>query len=82
LQSGKIIIGELRQKLGILVGQPKPGLGSTNDGNTARIFFRNPEVSAEVTGLNEELNRRFSVILKTMSSGFRINTEEFDTYAI
>jgi hypothetical protein len=48
----KIIIDELRQKLEILVEQPKPGCGSTNDGNTARIFFRNPEVSAKVTGLN------------------------------
>jgi hypothetical protein len=49
----KIIVDELRQKLGILVEQPKPGFGSKNDG-------RNPEVSAEVTGLNEELIRRFS----------------------
>jgi hypothetical protein len=77
----KIIIDELRQKLGILVDQPKPGFGSTNDGNTARTFFRNPEVSAQITGLNEELIRRFSVILKAMSTGFRINTEKFEAYA-
>jgi hypothetical protein len=38
----KYIIHELRQKLGILVDQPKPEFGSTNDGNTGCIFACNP----------------------------------------
>jgi hypothetical protein len=52
------IIHELRQKLGILVDQPKPEFGSTNDGNTARIFACNPEVRAQITGINKELNQK------------------------
>lgn len=40
----------LRKKLGILVDTPKQGFGSTNDGNTARVFFKNVDLVAEVTG--------------------------------
>lgn len=35
----KLIIERCRKDLGILVDQPKPGYGSTNTGNTARVFF-------------------------------------------
>lgn len=77
----KEIIDKLRQELGILVDQPKPGYGTTNDGNTARIFFRNPELTSRITGLNKELIQRFGVILNTMSSGYKINIEKFNIYA-
>ena len=35
----KQIIDGLRKELGIMVDQPKPGYGSTNTGNTARVFL-------------------------------------------
>ncbi|KAG5862633.1 hypothetical protein JTB14_004501 [Gonioctena quinquepunctata] len=44
--------------------QPKQGYGSTNDGNTARRFFRNSDVSASITGLDEGIIKRFHVILQ------------------
>ncbi len=45
---------QIREKIenrtrGILVDQPKPGYGSTNTGNIARIFFQNFKKSAEIT---------------------------------
>ncbi|KAK4884126.1 hypothetical protein RN001_000397 [Aquatica leii] len=43
--------------MGLLVDKPKPGYGSTNDGNTARKFFSNP----------------FFIILRMLSSGFTID---------
>lgn len=41
----------LRSKLGILVSKPKPGFGSTNDGNTARTFFKNIDIVSQITGM-------------------------------
>lgn len=57
------------------------GFGTTNDGNTAKRFFRNYELSAEITGFNVELLKRFSVILQTISCGKDINVENFSVYA-
>lgn len=39
-------------KMGLIVDVPKPGYGSSNDGNTARRFFFNPKLSSEITGIN------------------------------
>lgn len=78
----KQIIDRLKKELGILVDQPKPGYGSTNTGNTARIFFRNASKSAEITGLNEELLQRFSIILQTISCGFEVDSDKFGMYAL
>lgn len=41
--------------MGLIVDKPKPVYGSTNDGNTARRFFQNPELSAKITGIVKEL---------------------------
>lgn len=59
----------------------KPGAGTTNDGNTARRFFKNPKLCAEITGLDETLIDRFRVILTCLSSGRDVDTEKFDEYA-
>ena len=71
----------LKNEMGLLVDKAKPGgSGTSNDGNTARRFFKNYRESARITGVNEDLVRRFYVILQIISSGFEINTEEFDKY--
>lgn len=57
--------------------KPKPGFGSTNDGNTARRFFGNPELSAQITELDVTIIKHFNVLLRTLSSGFVINLGEF-----
>lgn len=53
---------------------------NTNDGNTARRFFRNATQTADITGVNLELINRFHVILETLGSGFAIDLNAFDTY--
>lgn len=50
----KYIQNGLRRELGLLIDVPKPGFGSTNDGDPA-TFFRNHQIVAHITGLNEDL---------------------------
>lgn len=71
---------EFRERTGLLIDIVKQGYGTTNDGNTARRFFENYEVSAEITGIHPDLIKRFAVILQTISSGQLINTNLFREY--
>lgn len=85
----KKIIAETKQKiqeafkeeLGLLVDIPKAGFGNTNDGNTSRRFFENPEISSQITGINVRLILRVKVILEAITSGHAINVEKFASYA-
>ncbi|XP_058810116.1 uncharacterized protein LOC131675224 [Phymastichus coffea] len=70
----------LRDELGILVDIVLQGAGNTNDGNTARKFFKNFKIVSNLTGFDEDLLQRFHVILVVISSGYKINTEEFQNY--
>lgn len=74
----KYIQSEFKNKMGLLVDKPKAGSGSTNDGNTARSFFRNPELTSSITGVDEQLIKSFLIILRTISSGKQINIEKFE----
>lgn len=74
------IQAQFREKLGIKVDMPRQGFGTTNDGNTARNFFKNYQQTAEITGLNEHILRRFAVILQVINSSRRINHEKFKLY--
>ena len=58
------------------------GKGNTNDGNTARRFFQNPEKSCEITGIDINLFKRFGNILSVISSEYEVNIEAFETYAL
>lgn len=81
LQTRKnIIIQQFRREMGLLIDLPKQGAGSTNDGNTARRFFNNPEKSAEITGLDQRIIRRFAIILLVISSDFPIEVQKFQAY--
>ncbi|KAH9632262.1 hypothetical protein HF086_002897 [Spodoptera exigua] len=55
-----------KHEMGLIVDKPKPGFGSTNDGNTARRFFGNPELSARITGLDVTIIKNFDVLLRTL----------------
>lgn len=77
----KNIQQKFRTELGLIVDVPKQGFGTTNDGNTARRFFADPEISARITGVNVELIKRFKVILETITSGYHIHENKFKTYA-
>ena len=52
-QRSEEIKQKFKNQMGLFVDRQKPG--NTNDGNTARRFFLNPEKSGEITGLDVEL---------------------------
>lgn len=74
------IQNEFRAKMGLLVDIPKPGFGTTNDGNTSRRFFIDPKLAAEVTGIHVDLIYQFKVILETISSGHKIDVNKFTEF--
>lgn len=69
----------LKSRLGLIVDKPKPGgSGTTNDGNTARRAFENPEILSECLGLNCQLLKNFKTILIALSIHLPIDSYEFD----
>lgn len=66
--------------MGLLVDKPKPGFGSTNDGNTARQFFLNAAGITSVIGVDKNLIERFNIMLQTLSSEHEIDLETFENY--
>lgn len=83
LEQRKIAIQDkLKQKLGLIVDVPKPEFGTSNNGNTARRFFANPQLAAEVIGIDEELIKRCSVILRILNCGYDIKFPEFKQYCL
>lgn len=81
-QRKSTIQNELRSSLGLVVDRPKPGYGSSNDGNTARRFFENSPKVSLITGVNERLMERFHAILQVISSGRNIDVEKYKEYAL
>lgn len=67
-------------KMGLIVDVPKQGSGTLNTGNTARKFFRDPDMTSKITGMGRELIFRFSIILQAIASGKEIDTLKFDEY--
>lgn len=72
---------KFRTRTGLIVDVPRQGSGTSNDGNTARRFFRDPEVTAEITKVDVRLIKRFSIILQALACGRKINSEAFGRYA-
>lgn len=58
------------------------GSGTTNDGNTARTFFQQPALVAELTGVSETLIKNLGTLLGALASGFAIDTEKFEKLAL
>lgn len=71
-----------KNQIGLYVDVPRQGSGSSNDGNTARRFFRDPELTAKITGVDKNLVKRFGIILQTLSCGRDINISEFKSYCL
>lgn len=67
---------------GLLIDMPKSNYGNTNDGNTSRRFFENPQLASDITGVNFDLIYRLKVILETISSGYIIDVKKYDEYAL
>lgn len=72
----------LKDELGINVDKPLPGsTGNTNTGNVARKFFKEYKITSKITGIKEELIKRFYIILITLNSGFDIDSNKYKEYA-
>lgn len=72
---------EFRRQMGLNVDIVKQGTGTSNDGNTARRFFDNPSITANITGLNENLIRKFAIILQALAAGHEIDPIKFSEFA-
>lgn len=77
----KYIQDKFKNELNLLIDIVKQGSGTTNDGNTARRFFEFPDKTAAICGLDEELVRRFAVILQAITSGELIDVIKFKDFA-
>ncbi|CAH0560531.1 unnamed protein product [Brassicogethes aeneus] len=73
---------EFHDRMGLLVDIPKAGYGNTNDGNSSRRFFNNPQEAADITGVDLILIIYFKVILEVISSGFDIDLKKFSTFTM
>lgn len=78
----KKIQNEFKNKMGIIIDTPKSGYGNTNNGNISRRFFSDPELSADITGVDVNLIHRLKTILEVISSGYRIDTEKFAKFTM
>lgn len=76
----KKIQDRFRNEMGLLVDMPKQKTGNTNDGNTARRFFKEAEKTSDITGINVDLIKRFRVILICINSGYFINIDAFQNF--
>lgn len=78
----KNIIDRLKAEMYLLVDIPKPGYGTTNDGNTVRRFFQQPFLASSITGIDLNFIKRLDIILKTMACGYAVNVEAFREYTL
>jgi len=69
--------------MGIIVHTPRSGGSSTSkNGNTARAFFKNPKLVAEITGIDEDIIIRCSILLQCFASGYKINAAKFGEHPL
>lgn len=74
---------KFREKMGLIVDKPRDGgRGSSNDGNVTRKFFSNPKLASDITGIDENLIHRCATILQAIASGYKINANKFNEYAL
>ncbi|GBP04619.1 hypothetical protein EVAR_91331_1 [Eumeta japonica] len=59
---------EFKEQLGLIIDKPVHGYGSSNDGNTARRFFENPDMTSSITGIDINILKRFKIILAVINS--------------
>lgn len=69
-----------REKTGLVIDMPKTGFGNSNSGNTSRRFFADPDLAAEISGINKDFIIKLKVILEAISSGHKINADKFGEF--
>ena len=76
----KIIQKEFWEEVGLIVDVPQHGSGTSNNGNNARRFFQDPELTSSITRVDKVLIEKFCIILQAMTSGKRIDFIKFEEY--
>ena len=66
--------------MSLIVDQPKVGFGNSNNVNTSRRAFENSKILSEITGIDIEVIKRMHIVLLTTTSGYHINTDQFEVY--
>ena len=74
-----LIKSKFREKLSLIVDQPKVGFGNSNDGNTPSSF-ENSEIFSEITRVDIEFIKRMHIVLNTISCGYHIYTDQLEVY--
>ena len=64
----------------LVIDVPKHRPRTSNNGNTARRLYQNPELTSEITRVNEQLISRFSIVLQATAFNKRINVLKFERY--
>ena len=77
----ELIQTRFKMETGLRIDMPTQQAGNSNDGNTARRFFRDENKTAEITGIDIELLKGFHIILEALASGFPINLDAFEACA-
>ena len=78
-----LIQSRFRNEGGLVIDIPRSGgSGSSNNGNTARRFFRNAEQTAAIINVDVHLIKRIYVVLCTLSSGFMIDADKLKDYCL
>lgn len=72
---------EMRQQLGLIVDKVKDsGHGTSNDGNTVRMAFKNALIFAAITGIDLDLIKRIHTIWIAISSPLELDVGKFESY--
>ena len=67
--------------MSLLVNKPKANSsGSTDDGNTARRAFNQPELFARITNVDQSLIHNFKIILISLTCQQVLDLEKFETF--
>lgn len=77
----KKIVQESLRRISITVDIVIQGKGTSNTGNVARSFFAQANEVSAATGINENLIKRFHIILQVLACGSVINSQAFEKYA-
>lgn len=82
IKSKKEVQDLFMKQLKLMVDFPKAGYGTSNDGNSSTSFFKNHSITAAITGIPEDLIRRFNDILNLLYSPVFINPEKLRAFCL
>jgi hypothetical protein len=71
---------ELKDEIGIIVGQVRQGSGTSNTGNCARRGFRSPEIFARVCGVPVEMVKLIRTIWILIATPFAVDPDKFKVH--